>query len=361
MKVLHIISSLAGGPGRILVNLVLNAPKDVKNSIFVINESDQELELYTSLISKGSEITFSSRVWKLDKSVFIEIWKSKKIFSPDVIVSYDFSSNVLGATSVIGSQVRWFPCVRGLETAFQLWRACVLRIIFLRANKVIVPSSAVKEKLYKHKITSFKNISIIPNGIEINSKSRNNQAPINIYNLVCVGNFYSDVKGQQYAVEALKKLPRTYNLTFIGQGKELENIKMFVKQYKLSKRVKFVGGLTNKIMRNTLVDYDLLLVPSISESFGIAAIEGMAAGLPVIASDVGGLSEVINDECGVLVPVASPSALVNGIRNVCENSTIWKNMHWGGMKRVKENYSVTKMVDRYYEAFANDLQGVEDV
>ena len=134
-----------------------------------------------------------------------------------------------------------------------------------------------------------------------------------------MANFYSEVKGQKYAVEAMRLLPRNYELSFFGDGIFLTTVKDLAIRYGLEEGIRFLGGLDNRTMREKLVEYDAIVVPSESESFGIVAIEGMAAGLPVIASGVGGLSEVVTEDCGLLVPAAKPRALADGIRLVCES------------------------------------------
>ena len=95
-----------------------------------------------------------------------------------------------------------------------------------------------------------------------------------------------------------------------------------------------------------------MVVPSESESFGIVAIEGMAAGLPVIASDVGGLSEVVTEDCGLLVPAAKPRALADGIRLVCENPGIWEKKHNAAIEHVREKFTVEAMAAKYQRTFS---------
>jgi len=320
-----------------------------------------DAEIHSMLVRLGCEINFCSRNRKLDTRVITELWMIKLKFTPDIVISYDFSGNVISAINVIGTSIRWYPCVRGLETAFTWWRSFMLRILFPMAKRVIVPSSAVSHKLEEYKITSQKNVVVIPNGIVITPHTRPDTLPVNMYRLVCVANFYSIIKGQHYAVEALNMLPDNYFLDFIGDGEEQYQVIEMVKRYRLEDRIKFLGVLDNSKMRNHLVNYDLMVVPSLSESFGICAIEGMAAGLPIVATHVGGLPEVVDETCGRLVPAANPKAMADAVNQFCEDTDVWKRVHEGALNRVKKHFSVEAMASRYYQTFSEANVEVENV
>jgi glycosyltransferase involved in cell wall biosynthesis len=95
----------------------------------------------------------------------------------------------------------------------------------------------------------------------------------------------------------------------------------------------------------TLAALDIFVLPSRSEGFGRANLEAMAAGLPVVSTDVGGIPEVVIDgETGLLVPPNRPRALAEAIVTLANNQTLRGKMGAAGRKRA-EDFSVRKMVD----------------
>src|SRR5699024_9391685 len=97
-------------------------------------------------------------------------------------------------------------------------------------------------------------------------------------------------------IEALSKLDDRYKLLLIGEGPLLSQIQEKVKKMKLEKRVLFLGF--RKDIPEVMHTVDLIVIPSKWEGFGLIAAEAMACGIPIVASDVMGLSDVVAD-CGL--------------------------------------------------------------
>ena len=217
-----------------------------------------------------------------------------------------------------------------------------------------MPSIAVRKKLVKYAIVKFEKCNVIANGIS-SAKDfliRNPTPPNKEYSIVIVANFYSSVKGHAVAIRALKYMPANYRFTFIGEGILLESIIELAAELGVEDRLEFMGGLSNTALRVELKNFDLMVVPSLSESFGMVAIEAMAAGLPVIASCVGGLPDVIGkaNEDALFKP-NNPRLLGECVVRICENSTRWLELHNLGIQRVKSEFSVQVMAEKYSEIF----------
>lgn len=349
--IVHVISTLAGGPARVLTQVATKGPH--KSTIIVLTKEYEEKDVFSELNSKGHEVVFFSRKKKIDLYLYFKVRKTILGLRPEGLYSYDFTSGIICGLSIFGTRIKWFPGIHGLITVFERWRANLLWILFFRANMVIVPSEALKRKLIEYKLLKSSKITVIPNGIKTNGPIRNSKPPVDHFRLVCVGNFYSKIKGQNFAVEAMNLLPNTYFLTLIGDGKEINGVKDIVRHYHLEKSVKFLGRMTNHQIRQELVEHDLLLIPSLSEAFGLSAVEGFATGLPVIASNVGGLPEVVNEDCGIVVPPASPHCLAQAIQLVCGNPILWTKMHYQAKKIAVENYDAALMSQRYHQIISS--------
>lgn len=110
------------------------------------------------------------------------------------------------------------------------------------------------------------------------------------------------------------EFPRA-SLEIAGDGPQRENILELVDQLELRDCVGFLGWAAE--FPATLAKWDIFVIPSREEAFGVAAIEAMAAGLPVVASNVGGLPEIVQDgETGWLVPPGDPQELAGQLRRL---------------------------------------------
>src|SRR5262249_12869978 len=111
------------------------------------------------------------------------------------------------------------------------------------------------------------------------------------------------VKGAAEAIGVLRLLPERYYLEILGEGPERERLSKMVNELGLHSRVTFLGWLDGPARDRALASAGVLLMPSLwDEAFGMAGIESMSLGTPVVAYDVGGVAEWCRGQAGVLVP-----------------------------------------------------------
>jgi len=141
--------------------------------------------------------------------------------------------------------------------------------------------------------------------------------------------------GVIYAVRAMVPLIqwlgqyRPLVLLLAGDGPERRNIEALIQQYRLESSVRLLGDVPHGEMPSLYRAADVTLIPSVSsagvvEATSIAALESMALGVPVIASNIGGLAELIQDGCtGLLVPSADPQAIARAVVRLLDDLT-WR-------------------------------------
>ena len=117
----------------------------------------------------------------------------------------------------------------------------------------------------------------------------------------------------------------------------------------------FLGERTD--ISDILQIMDVFVLPSLSEGFPVVILEAMAAGIPIVASRVGGLKEVVVDrETGFLVEPGNPNELAKNIKKLLENEETRKNFAKAGSNRVKENFPIEKTLDRIESLWKGDLK-----
>jgi phosphatidylinositol alpha-mannosyltransferase len=173
---------------------------------------------------------------------------------------------------------------------------------------------------------------IVPNGIELPPAGREHRGPGTT--VVFVGR-PEPRKGLRVLLEAFRRLPPPARLEFVGVAeRELRAVCDGLRHFPA--RVVAHGRLSDDERTRRLLAADVLGAPSLGgESFGLALAEGMAVGLPVVASDVGGYGELVTDDCGRLVPAGDPDALARALRDLLDAPELRARLGAAARRRVE--------------------------
>ena len=153
-------------------------------------------------------------------------------------------------------------------------------------------------------------------------------------------------KGVHVLVNAVPKVLEKANAKFIivGNGYMKEQLSGLVKSRGLAHKVLFTGFVDDETLRKLQRCADVSVVPSLFEPFGIVALEAMAARSPVVVSDTGGLSEIVeHDVNGVKVYVNDPDSLAWGINRVLTDNGFANWLRTNAFKKVQEKYNWDKI------------------
>lgn len=157
-------------------------------------------------------------------------------------------------------------------------------------------------------------------------------------------------KGVQYLVRAAGLIEdKDIKFVVAGDGPLLDDIKDELRRLDLTEKVKLAGKVPYKELPNFYAACDMFTLPSTSrlEAFGIAALEAMSSGKPVVVSDIPGVREVIQDgQQGLLTKVCSPEDLAAKIKHLHENPSERKRMGTLARNTVEEKYSWSKIVEQ---------------
>ena len=149
-------------------------------------------------------------------------------------------------------------------------------------------------------------------------------------------------------MRALAAVRETHDalLVLIGDGPERREVEALVAQLGLGAYVRFLGLMPR--VSELLARADLFLLPSQTESFGLAALEALASGVPVVASAVGGLPEVVRDGVtGLLVPPAQPAELARAIASLLGDEPRRSAMARAARTDALERFAPEPAIDRY--------------
>ncbi len=220
-----------------------------------------------------------------------------------------------------------------------LWHKWYIGSAVKKYNFYTTPSLFLKKTMNQLFKATDGRTQVIPFGVDIPDLFKKHQTNDSI-RLVYMKNL-KRVYGPDLLIEAmviLKEKKISATLDIYGFGREEKRLKETVSRSGLNSLVNFMGFISHDEVMNRYLDYDIMVMPSRSESFGVAAVEASAVGLPVVAADVGGISEVVlNEKTGILVPPEDPKSLAGAIMRLASDAELRNRMGTAGRKHVMEN------------------------
>jgi len=178
--------------------------------------------------------------------------------------------------------------------------------------------------------------------------------------LLCSSRFAHD-KGHEYLLRAIARLKvkaeGRFALVLSSDGPLLEDVKRQAKDLGLEEEVIFIGP--RKDMKNVYDGADIYINSSEHENLSFAIIEALAEGLPVIATNMGGNPDIINDEtgCGLLVEYGNAGELADAVLRLMDDSGLRDRLIERGAAAVRDKFNLDKMVGRTYNLYVKAVGG----
>jgi glycosyltransferase involved in cell wall biosynthesis len=274
----------------------------------------------------------------------------------DVVHSHEFTMAVYGAAAARRLGLRHVITMHGGRYFAAQWRRRVaMRWAARRSNELVAVSSATAEHLSDTLGLTRAAVTVIPNGIPFREGSRTavrhelGVAPDELL-LVAVGNLYT-VKGHMILLQALAALHRSgealpWRLAIAGRGDEETPLRSFAESEGLADRVHLLGYRQD--VPDILAAGDVFVMPSLSEGLPLALEEAMSASLPVIASNVGGIPEVVEHEReALLTPPGDPIALADALCRLMRDAGMRAALGGAARRRALSDFGVRAMGDAY--------------
>jgi glycosyltransferase involved in cell wall biosynthesis len=234
-------------------------------------------------------------------------------------------------------------------------------------DRLIVPSEAIA-----HKVTSEgrggAEFAIIPNGIDLSRFAvpappchlrREIGIPRDALLLGVVARLETE-KGHRYLISAmplvLKTVPNAW-LAIVGSGSDLAALQAQVAALPSPARVRVIFTGRREDVSAVTGDLDIAVLPSLREAQGISLLEAMARCRPVVASDVGGIPEVVTDNVsGLLVPPADPAALAAALVRLAQSPSLRERLGAAGYATVRDRFSIDAQVLRIEAVYDEELE-----
>ncbi|GLY85870.1 glycosyltransferase [Actinoallomurus iriomotensis] len=309
---------------------------------------------YSGLRSRAPSGRRDPRILLAEVRELLAIWRHLRALRPDVCHGFLFTcyTHVLPLALLAGVPAR----VNGRRGAAPQQPTGLLRAALdfagHRSSSLYVTNSrALSARLVREEKVPAGRIEVIANGVEpparVADPARSPARGIVVANLIAY-------KGHADLIEALALLDAPPPVRLVGEGPERERLTALIEERGLGHVVRLAGGAPDA--RALLADHQFAVLPSHSEGLPNAVLEAMAAGLPVVATRVGGVPEVLADGvAGLVVPPHDPAALACAIERLAGDPELRRAMGAAG-RRAAERLSVDECAARHEAVYRRLLR-----
>lgn len=234
-------------------------------------------------------------------------------------------------------------------------------LLLRKVKSVVAVSEDLKNKLVKSSGMSKNEILVISNGIDVENFYRPDCRDDKRRELGISSEFFVigivarlvPLKNHRFLFAIFRELLEGFanlKLIIVGDGPLRADLETFSKEMGISNAVVFLGE--RKDIAELLSAFDLFVLPSLTEGISITLLEAMASGTPVVASEVGGNSEVIeNGNTGLLLPLDKPDEWISTIKSLIIGALKRKSLSEMAKTKIEERFSLRAMVDNYEKIY----------
>lgn len=368
--------------------------KNILNIVYIITRSDvlggasvHLLDLAKGMINQGHQVhilvggtgTFTDELKKnninfnslkhLKREIslvhdllgFWEIRKYLKQLNPDIVHCHSSKAGLLGRLvakslnlPVVFTAHGW-AFTEGISSKKQKIYSSLERFLAKASDHIITVSEYDRQHGFKYDVGSPEIVETIHNGvpdIKIPNYIKNFDP---IVKLIMVARF-EDPKDQYFLIQALCKLPLQLNwkIDFLGEGPNLQKCKNLVNKNNLGNKVIFHGQSIK--VKEFLNDADIFILISNYEGFPLTILEAMSVGLPIIASDVGGVKESVQSTNGYLIPRGDLNTLVESLKDLIVDKNLRQQIGQGSRELYENLFSFNIMLKKTLNVYNTVLK-----
>ncbi|MBL4584168.1 MAG: TIGR03088 family PEP-CTERM/XrtA system glycosyltransferase [Pseudomonadales bacterium] len=373
--IVHIIFRFdIGGLENGVVNLINQMPEDeYRHSIVCL--TDYNPEFFKRIIQATVKIHALDKRDGNDIGMFIRLWRLLRKIKPDLVHTRNVATLetqlvalLAGVSARVHGEHGWdMGDLSGGNRKYQILRRAIAPFV----SKFIALSRQSAQYLERDVKIAATRIEQIINGVDANlftaAPHRLKHIPDGLQTQDCVifgtvGRLAA-VKNQKLLLTAfitlMKEQPQFQHkarLVLVGDGPEKNALLAILNLSGLESSCFFIGASDEVAQWMRLID--VFVLPSLAEGISNTILEAMATGLPVIATDVGGNSElVIDGETGALVPVSDSNAMVACMKKYIDQPELIEQHGGAARTRIENSFSLEHMVARYQHVYTSLLEG----
>ena len=304
MKIIQVIPAFRLAGAETMCENLCIALRNAGQTVIAVSLYSEQTSITNRLSKNGVRIVFLGKKPGFDPTVFVKLVTLFKKEKPDVVHTHIYASKYALPAAVVARVKKRVHTVHNMAQKEQGNIGKKINAYMYKYCGVIPVALSQEVKKSIHSVYNLSDdvIPIIYNGIDLGKCLPKTTYQINKHcTILHIGRFM-DVKNHETLIHAFAKLTTKYDdlkLQMIGEGELQQSMKKLVKQLSLSDKVEFLGMQSN--VYPYLHEADIFCLPSKYEGLPMTLIEAMGTGLPIIASNVGGIPDMLKDNQNALL------------------------------------------------------------
>ena len=370
LPILHIVPKLStwGGVGNQLLLLLKNYARDEFLPIVcslrdkgVVGEEIEDLGIEVICLNRDFKRGF---YWTVVKELRT-LMKQRNI---QIVRTHEYRANLHGRLAALLAKV---PCIVGsVHNVYnardkKLNRRILNRYLGIFTDRVVAVSEEVKKEIVRYDSVPENKVAVIYNGVDrkrfvdIDAQSIRSEfhIPKSTPIIGTVGRFFPQ-KGQKYLLEAVAKVRNKFPhiaVFVIGDGSLKEELQDHTKKLNIEQNIIFTG--VRRDIPALLAAMDIFIFPSLWEGFGNALVEAMAAGKPIIATDIPSVREILDSgKSGIVVPPANSEAIARSLDLLLSDRALAENLGNAARERALSSFTIDSTVRGYSSLYRSILE-----
>ncbi len=232
------------------------------------------------------------------------------------------------------------------------FRKKLTKLVVRHASVVTTVSENLAQAMHNHGLNNH-NYMVLPNVVDVNvfKIAPHQNATPKIIHISCFEDKSKNINGLLESLKLLKDKNIPYQAVLIGEGMDYDMMRQKASDLQLNDRVSFTGLLQGQELADVLANGDFLVLSSNYENMPVVIIEALACGLPVVSTNVGGISEIINESNGMLVPPRDVEKLADAMRQMLSKYPDYDaNTLRDSIIKKFSNESVGKLLNQIYKS-----------
>lgn len=351
IKIIHVIPRLAvGGAEKLLLDICRKLDKDDFDISVVVLQEDNPLQ--SAFEAAGVDLFFLHKKNKFDFDVVRRLTRLFEQERPDIVHTHLFGADFWGGIAAKKAGVKKLVSTKHDVLDEGFLKSKLGRKTRQKIDKVIAISKATKEFLIEDEKVDPDKIQIIYNGIDVNKFYQPESEILRTDKLLIgsVGRLNKE-KGYKHLIRACRFLKkRNWKIILVGDGPLRKDLEAQTRFLGVEDNVRFSGMVQD--VRSYYDEFEVFVLPSVSEGLSLSILEAALAGKFVIATNVGGIPEIITDqETGLLFKPKSIEQLLDRLEWVLNHKNEARRMARALQRKVLENFDINKIIEQYEQMY----------
>lgn len=284
----------------------------------------------------------------------------------DLLHSHLYHPNLYGRLAAFREGVPAVCTVHNIYVRPKLHRRLINRWLARNTARIIAVSTPVRDDILRYDRVDPSKVTVVPNGVDVarftlamtREQARERLGIADVPYVIGTLGRLEEQKGLPHLVEALRLLAEGGDGAFLlvaGSGRAEGRLREMISRLGLEARVRFLG--VRRDVPEIHRAMDVFVLPSLWEGLPIALLEAMASGLPVVATPVGGIPDVVRDGTnGLLVPPADPVALAEALRRLRRDPSLGAELGRAGRETVRDRHSHRRVAEQVMTIYRESLR-----